>query len=373
MKPNLSLKKLLVLTASVGILSVSFHGIGLFTNLPQIFYSDVLGFFQKATTPGFPYLEKNIEYPVITGIFIQLMGYAGINRGWYFIFSSFFLLLFAVATTYFLYKLVPPENQKRVLLYWIFAPSFLIFLTYNWDILAVFFSVAALYLAGKEKNGASAVALALGASSKLYPALYLAPLLLKIKSGRYRLKTFFVFLFAAAAINIYFAWKNFSGWFYFFWLNQTRNSNPDSLWTTIRFLSGDLNISTINIISLLLFLCGASFVIWKMRGRSRMEIGFGLTLVFLLTNKVFTPQYLLWLLPFFVLAPVAGKTLFYALEFSNAAVLFTILPWFFSGHNIFYFYLGMPFVIIRHLLLFVILIILLRQKLPQNTAPHAES
>ena len=50
------------LIAIVGIFSAFFHGLGLSESAPwRIVYSDILGFFEKAVMPGFPYLDKLVE------------------------------------------------------------------------------------------------------------------------------------------------------------------------------------------------------------------------------------------------------------------------------------------------------------------------
>ena len=353
----------LILILAAGILSASFHGLGLVKGAPmQIFYSDVLGFFEKAIEPGFPYLTKNIEYPVLIGLFIELAGFLGGNRAGYYFLSVIFSLIFALGTTYFLYQLLPEENKKSLLKYWILAPSFLFFLTYNWDILAIFFTAAAFYFFKNNKNNLAAAALAFGFSSKLYPIIYLPALLWKLGTFKERLKAAGSFLFSAIIINLPLAISNFSSWSYFFRLNSERNSNPDSIWTIARFFFRDLTVPEINFLSAVLFLALAVFVLWKFRQENFIKICFLLTLIFLLTNKVFTPQYLMWLLPFFVLLPELKAKWFYALEFSNLAVLFSILPWFFAERNIFYFYLASPFVVFRHSVLLFIIFRLLRRR-----------
>lgn len=392
------LSNYLFLIIAIGILSAGFHGIGLIKGAPAwIFYSDTLGFYEKTTTPGFFYLDKNIEYPVIIGLFLQLMGYFSASRAGYFIFSSLFLVLAAVLATYFLHKLASEENEKRILKYWIFAPSMVVFLTYNWDIFAILFIVVALYLVkensnevnishirtnmtykennenDKKRNLMAAGFLALGASAKLYPIIYLAPLFLKAKDWSERIKIILVFGLTLLAVNLPFMILNFSGWSYFVRLNSERNSNPDSIWTIARFFFRDLGVPGINSISLILFLAAAGLLLWKFRRESFLKLCFGLTILFLLFNKVFTPQYLMWLLPFFVLLPELKAKEFYFLEFSNLAVFFSILPWFFLGHDMFYFYLSAPFVILRHLMLIFMLWHILTTRFNALKQPYKNS
>ncbi|OGY64158.1 MAG: hypothetical protein A3I89_04230 [Candidatus Harrisonbacteria bacterium RIFCSPLOWO2_02_FULL_41_11] len=360
---RLGLKHYIFLIIAAGIFSAGFHGLGLFKSVPwHLVYSDTLGFFEKAAAPGFPYLQKQIEYPVLTGWFIHWMGALGQSRAGYYFWSALFLIIFAAVATGFLYRIA--EDKRRLLVYWIFAPSMLVFSAFNWDILALLFVILAFYFMSRDKDGYAAFFLALGFSSKLYPILYLIPLLLKKNNVRELAKLAGIFFITALAVNGIFMLANFDGWSYFYTLNSARNSNPDSIWSVIRFLFGDISIPSINVISFILF--GASYAAFmrKFRKVETLQLCFGATLIFLLFNKVFTPQYLMWLLPFWVLLPELkfSSKLFYALEFSNLGAFFSILPWFFLGHNMFYFYLASPFVILRHFFLAVIIYQLLKKR-----------
>ncbi len=335
----------------IGLGSAIFHGLALGQILPwSIVYSDVLGFFDKAVAPGFPYLEKMLEYPVLSGLLIQATGYLSFgDRALYYWLSALFLILCAVLATLILYKTASAEERKRLLQFWIFTPSMFLFLVYNWDMLAILFTVVAFYFMRKAQWKYAAIFIACGFSAKFFPIIYLAPLLLAVKSVYEKIKVLAVFCATALIINLPFIILNFEGWFYFFKFNSIRNSNPDSIWTIFRFLFGEINISMINTISLVLFASTFLFVLWRYRNVDVLRLCFVGTLLFLLFNKVFSPQYTLWLLPFFVLVFKPANIWFYILEFSNATSLFAILPWYLLGHDIFYFYLAMPFVVLRHI------------------------
>lgn len=382
----MQLKHFLLAILAVGILSASFHGLGLIKAAPwHIVYSDTLGFYQRISEPGLPYLDKNIEYPVITGFFMQLMAWLGQNRIGYFILNSLFLILFAGLATYFLYKITPDpslledglltkrlasqssksEGGKNLWIFWILAPSMLVFSVYNWDIIALLFVILAFYFTAKNKNGWAAFFLALGFCAKLYPIVYLPILILKNPTFKNAVKLIAIFLVTFFILNSFFMIANFNGWSYFYTLNQTRNSNPDSIWTIARFFFRNLDIAGINILSLLLLASSYAVLIWKFRKESIIKLCFIATLLFLIFNKVFSPQYLLWLLPFFVLLPIPKKGWYYTLEFSNLAAFFIILPWFLVERNIAYFYYAAPFVVIRHTALIAILFLVIK-KLPLN-------
>lgn len=361
----------------VVLLSAVFHALGFFGAPINVVYSDLLGFYERASAPGFAYVSKPMEYPVLTGLFIEGAARIGGSRAGYYAVSVLGLLVVALCTTYPLYKckIATADGHRlrndELLRYWIFAPSMLVFATYNWDLIAILFSVAAFYAvtphydeasrtnadstqtSRKPRLGWAAFFLALGFAAKFYPALYLLPLLLSVPSWRERTKLVAIFGATALAVNLSFMLLNFDGWSYFFTLNSVRNSNPDSIWTIVRFFFRGLDVVSINMISLALFAAGYFGMLWRFRRSPFLHLCFMATLLFLITNKIFSPQYVLWLLPFFVLLPAVKQWQFYALEGANLATFFAILPWFFFGNDIFYFYLASPFVVLRHAMLIV--------------------
>lgn len=359
-----------ILIAAIGVLSAVFHGVGLWPGFFwHIFYSDIVPFFEKAVAAGFPYIDRTIEYPVLTGLFVYLMGILGGTHMGYYIATSIFLIAFAGAATHILLRFQKWLPVRETLLnFWIFAPSMLIFLIYNWDIIAVFFVTAALYMIQRKNYYAAAFFLALGFSSKFYPVLYLAPLLLAQKERVRQLITIAVFGATALAINGFFMIASMQNWSHFFVFNQLRPPNPDSIWTAVQFLTGPLDVTTINNLSFILFVVGHGIFLWRFRNIHPLFLSFGVTIIFLFFNKVFSPQYILWLLPFFVLLPIKRRW-FYALEFSNLLALFAALAWVFLGKEPLYLWLVLFFVVVRHLALFAVFMQVAGRKFTNNNLP----
>ena len=324
--------KIIILSIVVVVLSAFFHWLGAIKLIPwYIGYSDIAPFFQKSLEPGLPYIDKLVEYPVMTGMFIQVMGLAGKTFHGYYMASAIALVLLTGVSSYCLLKMMDPDTYGRVLYFWALAPSMFLFSVYNWDVLALFFVVLALYALRRERYYWTSVFLALGFSSKFYPIIYMLPLLtLAPLTKRRKLVVVLAFLLVVAAVNVPFMIAYYPGWLYFFSFNATRMPNVDSLWNVLGVMMPSLgDVRAINKISLVLFLLSSLWLCGILR-KGEVGAGFlGITLLFLLSTKVFSPQYVLWLLPFFAVVLPPSKKLFYALELSNAVVLFSTLSFLF--------------------------------------------
>jgi hypothetical protein len=91
------------------------------------------------------------------------------------------------------------------------------------------------------------------------------------------------------------------------------------------------NTRLVNLASFGLFVASVA-VVWVLKARRepgfpRWTLGFPILVLFLLTNKVYSPQFSLWLLPWFALAfPRLGW--FAAFELADVAVFVTRFSWF---------------------------------------------
>ena len=323
-----------------------------------ISYTDVWKFFRVASLPGWPYAHISLEYPPLIGVFIRSAGVLGGTQWGYYLMSIAGLTLCAAVTAYVLFNMIAPDRRSRVWLFFIFAPTLVLFLAMNWDAVAVMFATLALYAVSRNRYVPAALWIALGASAKLYPLLFLPFVLLAEKTWMGRTKIAGAFAAAWAVINVPFMIANFEGWSYFLTFNQLRHANFDSLWTFLRFIEPAITPATVSGISLTLFAIAYLAILIAFRGRNVIVSSFLATLAFILTNKVFSPQYLLWLLPFFALLPVFNKKEFYTLEVANILIFFSILRWLDSVRGIgyisnAYLYLSLSLVVLRHILLAV--------------------
>jgi uncharacterized membrane protein len=161
--------------------------------------------------------------------------------------------------------------------------------------------------------------LGLGVSAKLYPALLLLPLIvLAVRSGRFgdAVRTISVAVLVWCAVNLPVLVMYPRGWSEFFRLNTRRNQDMDSLYNVVKSFTGwpgfDPGLgfweppTVLNTVVGALFVscCAAiAYIALTAPRRPRMaQLAFLVVAAFLLVNKVWSPQFSLWLVPLAVLA-----------------------------------------------------------------------
>ncbi|WP_017933513.1 glycosyltransferase family 87 protein [Nocardioides sp. Iso805N] len=190
------------------------------------------------------------------------------------------------------------------------SPALLLTGMINWDLLAVGFVAGALWAWSRDRPILTGVMIGLGTATKLYPLFLLGGLL--VICWRKRRWTDLIMVTGSAVI----AWVLFnlpaliSGvaqWKVFWSFNSSRGADLGSLWLVAQQVTGHtFSPHTINVWSWLLFAawCLAVLVVGMLAPRTPRfaQLGFLIVAGFLIVNKVYSPQYVLWLLPLAVLA-----------------------------------------------------------------------
>ena len=189
----------------------------------------------------------------------------------------------------------------------------------NFDALATALAVGGLLAWARRRPILAGVLLGLGVAAKLYPVLLLGPLLvLGIRTGRLGglARTAAATVATWLAVNLPVMVLFPRGWSEFFRLNARRGDDMDSLFNVVKSFAGwqgfDPNLGfwqppqRLNEVVLTLFvLCCAAigYVGLTAPQRPRVaQLAFLVVAAFLLTNKVWSPQFSLWLVPLAVLA-----------------------------------------------------------------------
>jgi uncharacterized membrane protein len=291
-------------------------------------------------TGAVPYLDSAVEYPVLSGGFMALA--AAIARGYDGLAASFPLLphvppvqsydvvtclllsLCALVTVRAVLALAgrrPWDAAMVALSPLVFMDAFI-----NWDLLAIALTMLGMWAWARRRPVLAGVLLGLGVAAKLYPVLILGVLfVLCLRAGR--LRPWFRAALAAAvtwlAVNLPIVVLAPQNWAQFFELNSSRPANPETLWnlaltlTHHTILDGPLapeqTPSVLNAAVAVASVLVAVAVGWLALAvplRPRVaQVAFLLVAGFLLVNKVWSPQYSLWLLPLAVLARPRWRSL----------------------------------------------------------------
>ncbi len=293
-------------------------------------YSDVLPLYRAE---GFadgrvPYLDGPNDYPVVTGLFMWVTSLAGGGAAGFFLTNVAALGILALVTAWVLARRVGLRA-----LYFAAAPTLFLYAFLNWDLLAVFLATAGTVTFLRRRDAESGVLLGLGAAAKLYPGLLLIPFALeRLRTGE---RTAAARMLAAGVgtwlvVNAPFALLGRRGWMHFFRFNSARPPTSATFWYPVcRAVTGAPSchdVTVVNAMSLIAFIALA-VVLWRAKVRRepsfpRWTFALPLLVAFVLTNKVYSPQYSLWLLPWFALV-LPNLRLFLLFEAAEAAVFFT--------------------------------------------------
>ena len=270
-----------------------------------------------------PYVQsmpngQYLEYPVLTGVFMQIA--AWITNGWMalmpdsnssvvffdvnvvLLFLPYLVAVLALALT------VRRRPWDAALL--ALAPTVILAATINWDLLPLAFIGVALLLWARRYPFAAGLLLGLAIAAKFYPLVLLGGfLVLSLRSGKWKefgwlaLGTAITWL----AVNLPVMLANFDGWFFFYSFSKTRGEDFGSIWFALTQAGlGSVPPEQLNTIATGLFviLCiGIALIVLMAPRRPRLaSVLFLIVAAFTLTNKVYSPQYVLWLVPLAVMA-----------------------------------------------------------------------
>jgi uncharacterized membrane protein len=272
-----------------------------------------------------------VEYPVLTGMLMWLLSRGG-SLASFLALSTLVMGLAAVAIALILNRWC----GSRAWL-WAAAPALLHYLSYNYDALPTLAVVGALALVlgrdavrveGRYYLSAAAI-LGVGGGLKLFPLLFALPLALWLLFGRpgpdqLPLRARAGRAMAAAgvaagvfiAVNLPFALANPQGWLipFTFQANRAIDATSLSLWYFASALWPSVAPSVWLLLAggaTLVGIGGAAAAGWAL-GRRRgsyplVPACVTVLIAYMLLNKVFSPQYILWLLPLLVLAGLRAR------------------------------------------------------------------
>jgi Glycosyltransferase family 87 len=277
-------------------------------NIPENVFPYIHGQLLPGDGPPGVLVNGAIEYPVVTGVFMWVAGLFAHTDAQFLLVNSLMLAPFGLLTGWLLAQM----TSRRALL-WAAAPALVIYGVYNWDFLATTCVVGAAYAWYRKRTTGAAALLGLGAAVKIYPGFFVLPLIIERLSAR---DVRGAGKAAGAAAGVWLA------------INlPVYLANPDGWWATYKFQAGrkpDLTtnsiwywgfpkLSTEQVDRYAIALIGVTWIAALWYGWRRkhtlgsypwIQVSGAMLCAFLAFNKVYSPQYILWVLPFLVLIRV---------------------------------------------------------------------
>jgi uncharacterized membrane protein len=216
--------------------------------------------------------------------------------------ASVQVLIYAL-TVFFIQKLA---NRKLAIIFAV-SPAVLYSLNRNWDIWAIATMLIAIYLFHKGKETQSAIWLAISIAVKFFPLVALLPIgifYLRNKRLKDGLRFLAITVGSWILINLPFMLINFKGWLYFYEFSYQRSIGSASFFE-ITNMAGigvpstkavfyGLNLLALGLVAL--YLLKSKIVIGAAEGT------FFTMFAFILFNKQYSMQYVIWLASLAVLA-----------------------------------------------------------------------
>jgi Glycosyltransferase family 87 len=300
-------------------------------------YSDIVHLYRRDGLVGHPapYFDYQLEYPVVTGAFVWIVGFVRWSAGVYFVASAAVLGALAVATVRMLERL--PSTRPWLLAA---APAVAFWGVQNWDFLAIALLVAALLLHHRSQDAIGASFLALAVWAKFFPLVAL-PVVLVVRIAQRRTRAAIlvaaVFVAVTVLVNAPVAIEGIEGgavqlrdgWTFFFEYTHARFAEA-TLWSVL-----NVGLDEANLWSGVLLGVGLGVLVGLIaravrHGRDVLLPAAGAALLWLLaTGKVYSAQYSLWIFLALALAglPLRAMITFAAIDVLLYVTLWGGLPW----------------------------------------------
>jgi hypothetical protein len=331
---------LLVVALLIQLALYSHGGHKALSDLPRVFLHRGVG-------PGsLPYIDRVIEYPVGAGMLLYLASLAAPTALGVLLVTAAGAAALSVAITVALERRCGGRAWR-----WAIGTPILLYAFQNWDVFAIAAMLVGMFAFRRGRNGRAGAALGLGAAIKLFPAVLVPPLAVYRwvtgdRRGAVRLVGWSAVVFGA--LNLPFIVAKPSGWAWTFAFQGRRQATWGTVWFWLDrnvgvAVRGHAGAQLANELSALALAIGLLWLLWRVV-RTRGALGAdgagvdgavdaGVSLaaaavaIFLLTNKVYSPTYDIWMVVFFALLPLSRR-IWIAFCAVDLLVFATVYGWF---------------------------------------------
>jgi len=239
-------------------------------------------------------------------------------------------------------------------LWFALSPLLLVYGLLNWDLFGILWMVVGWYAYRRQRYGLAGALLALGVFTKLFPVFLVS--FMAVELGRDRRwaelrRLLAAFVGISLLVNLPFMLGNFANWSFFYTFNAGRGLGADIYFNP--WVHG-LTTGEADAFSLAVTLAAVGYWLWRMVRDASVSAALAASVtfaIFLFVNKVYSPQYILWLLVYAILAEwplwtivlvTAGGVIDYVNSFTEMYLIQSharVLPW----YTLHVFYVGILF------------------------------
>ena len=270
-------------------------------------------FLHRGVGPGaLPYVDRVLEYPVGSGILLYLASLVSPTPLGVLVTTSIAAIALSLWITVELERSYGPRAWR-----WALGTPVLLFAFQNWDMFAIATVIGALALFAKRRSAGAGALIGVGTAVKLFP-IVLLPILFAHRwaTGDRRAARRLAGSGAIVwlAFNLPFAIANPRGW----WWPTSFQGDRQATWGSVWFwlyrwvgapVHGAAGSEFANLAAMVLLALGVGALTWwTARGRiAPVPAAMAAVAWFLVSNKVYSPTYDLWLVAFFVLLPIRRR------------------------------------------------------------------
>jgi len=283
-----------------------------YTDIYPLYYTEGL------SAGKVPYTGHAVEYPVMIGGAMQAAAWLVSNispviRGREFFDATVVLLaVCAVVGVLATARAAGPDRRAQALMVAL-SPALILNAFVNWDLMALAFTALGIAAWSARRSVWAGVALGLAVAAKFYPLVVFGPLLLLcLRAGQLREfgKSLGVAVLAWLVVDLPVMIAAPSGWAWFYVFSKERPADWGSIWYLFEHFSipvlGSNSLSVLNDLTAVFFALACVAIALLALGAPRRprlpQLCFLVLAAFLMTNKVWSPQYIIWLVPLAVLA-----------------------------------------------------------------------
>jgi uncharacterized membrane protein len=322
---------LIIAALAVGVLALLQNKFGQFSDIRGFygmhFYDGQhLWPFSEKTLLGDTKVQHPVEYPALTGLIMWLLSFLVSPSDtavydYYRITAGIQIVLFAICA-YLIYKLV----GKKYAYYFALAPAVLYSLNRNWDIWAIAAMLFAILLFERKKYILSAILLSVAIATKFFPIVLMLPIMIIFLRHR-QIATFIKYglttLISWMLINLPFVLVDLEGWAYFYKFSAERGLGSASFYELVNIFIPGIKFSSIHfyILNILVFLLVTAFLMKLKTVPTLAESSFFVMFAFILFNKQYSMQYVIWL------TSLAVITLAYISKRNRDSLIYIFIIW----------------------------------------------